>query len=288
VSAPLDAAPPVGPCVDLQVHSTASDGALAPADVVRHAHAIGLSAFALTDHDTLAGLEEARAVAAPLGLRVVAGVELSADWHGRELHILGLHVRETAWLEDRLRDIRAARRERAALIVERLVALGLSITMEDVLAQTHGASLGRPHIARALIARGHVTELRQAFDKYLGAGKPAFVEKEKLSAVDAIALLHSAGALAVWAHPGRLGTQDLVKPLAAAGLDGIEVLHPGHSPDDRARLFMLAERHALLLSGGSDWHGQFEGPRQLGNQQVPLAWLEAQDRRVAERLATVS
>lgn len=280
--APEAVAPP-GPCVDLQVHSTASDGALAPAAVVQHAHAIGLVAFALTDHDTLAGLEEARAAAAPLGVRVIAGVELSTDWHGRELHILGLHVRETAWLESRLQDIRDARRARAALIVERLVALGISITMDDVLAQTHGASLGRPHIARAMMARGYITDLRQAFDKYLGAGKPAFIEKEKLDAAEGIALLHQAGALAVWAHPGRLGTQDLVKPLAKAGLDGLEVLHPGHSPDDRARLFMLAERHGLLLSGGSDWHGQFEGPRQLGNQQVPLAWLEAQDRRVAER-----
>ncbi|MDX2184166.1 MAG: PHP domain-containing protein [Gemmatimonadaceae bacterium] len=278
-----DAVSPAGPCVDLQVHSTASDGALPPAEVVRHAHRIGLVAMALTDHDTLAGLDEARAAAAPLGLRVIAGVELSTDWHGRELHILGLHVRETAWLEDRLRDIRDARRDRAALIVERLGALGIALTMDDVLRETHGASLGRPHIARAMIARGYVTDLRQAFDKYLGAGKPAFVEKEKLDAAAAIALLHEAGALAVWAHPGRLGTQDLVKPLAKAGLDGLEVLHPGHSPDDRARLFMLAERHALLLSGGSDWHGQFEGPRQLGNQQVPLAWLAAQDRRVAER-----
>lgn len=278
-----DAVPSAGPCVDLQVHSTASDGALAPADVVRHAHSIGLVAIALTDHDTLAGLPEAQETAAPLGLRIIPGVELSTDWHGRELHLLGLHVRETTWLEDRLRDIRDARRERAALIVERLVALGVSITMDDVLAQTHGASLGRPHIARAMMARGYVSDLRHAFDKYLGAGKPAFVEKEKLDAAAAIALLHQAGALAVWAHPGRLGTQDLVKPLAKAGLDGLEVLHPGHSPDDRARLFMLAERHALLLSGGSDWHGQFDGPRQLGNQQVPLAWLAAQDRRVAER-----
>lgn len=279
---------PVGPCVDLQVHSTASDGALPPEAVVRSAVDAGLVAIALTDHDTLAGVAAARAAAAPLGLRVVAGVELSVHFHGRELHVLGLHVRDIDGLEARLAAFRSDRVGRAAAIVEKLAALGVTVTMDEVQAQASGASLGRPHIARALVARGHVAELREAFDRWLGNGRPAYVEKQRLEFVDALAMLHEAGALAVWAHPGRLGTSDLVRQVAQAGMDGMEIHHPSHSPDDRVRFAALAERHGLLKSGGSDWHGQFDGPRVIGNQHVPKAWLDAQDARVAERLAALA
>lgn len=285
-----DAATPVepaGPFVDLQVHSTASDGALPPADVARCAAAAGLVAFALTDHDTLAGVEAARAAAAPLGVRVVAGVELSAHFHGRELHVLGLHVRDMAGLEAALVAFREARVSRAERIVHALGALGVTITMDEVRAQASGTSLGRPHVAKALVARGYVSEPREAFDRWLGNGRPAYVEKRRLELDDALAMLHDAGALAVWAHPGRLGTPDLVRQVAKAGMDGIEVAHPSHSADDRARFAQLAERHGMLRSGGSDWHGQFEGPRQLGNQHVPMAWLDEQDAAVAARAAAV-
>jgi predicted metal-dependent phosphoesterase TrpH len=277
-----------GPFVDLQVHSTASDGALPPAQVVQSAHDAGLVAIALTDHDTLAGVAEARAAALPLGLRVVAGVELSVHFHGRELHILGLHVRDEAGLEQRLAGYRDARVGRAEAIVRKLTALGVLVTMDEVQSHASGASLGRPHIARALVARGYVTELREAFDKWLGNGRPAYVEKERLELADALPMLHDAGALSVWAHPGRLGTSDLIRQVAKAGMDGLEVYHPSHSGDDRLRFAALAEQHGLLKSGGSDWHGQFDGPRVIGNQHVPLAWLHAQDARVAERHAAVS
>lgn len=279
--------PPVGPFVDLQVHSTASDGALAPEAVVQCAVDVGLDAIALTDHDTLAGVAAARAAAASSGLRVVAGVELSVHFHGRELHVLGLHVRDIAGLEATLDAYRADRVGRAAAIVRKLGTLGVTITMDDVHAQASGASLGRPHVARALVARGYVADLRDAFDRWLGNGRPAYVEKRRLELADALTMLHAAGALAVWAHPGRLGTSDLVRQVAQAGMDGMEIFHPSHSADDRVRFAALAERHGLLKSGGSDWHGQFEGPRQLGNQHVPKAWLDAQDARVAERDATV-
>jgi predicted metal-dependent phosphoesterase TrpH len=283
VSAVRPPASPDGPFVDLQVHSTASDGALPPAEVVASAHHAGLVAFALTDHDTLAGLAEARAAAAPLGLRIVAGVELSADHDGREVHVLGLHIRDEAGLEARLATFREARVRRAEQIVARLVALGIPVTMDDVRAQWHGGALGRPHIARALVARGVVPDWRAAFHTYLGNGRPGHVPKPVLAVRDAIALIHDAGGLAIWAHPAREGTAANVRGLAALGLDGIEVKHPSHSPDDVTRLEGLADAHGLLRSGGSDWHGLFEGPRVIGNQQVPLAWLEAQDRRAAVR-----
>lgn len=278
---------PDGPFVDLQVHSTASDGALPPEDVVRSAVDAGLVAIALTDHDTLAGVEPARAAAAALGLRVVAGVELSVHFHGRELHVLGLHVRDLAALEAQLDGYRDARIGRAEAIVRKLEGLGIAITMDDVRAQTSGASLGRPHVARALVARGYVAELREAFDRWLGNGRPAYVEKQRLELADAIPMLHAVGALAVWAHPGRLGTPDLVRQVAQAGMDGMEIHHPSHSLDDRVRFAALAERHGLLKSGGSDWHGQFDGPRVIGNQHVPKAWLDVQDARVAERTAVL-
>ncbi|MFN9577106.1 MAG: PHP domain-containing protein [Gemmatimonadota bacterium] len=286
-----DAATPVepaGPFVDQQVHSTASDGALPPADVARCAATAGLVAFALTDHDTLAGVEAARAAAAPLGVRVVAGVELSAHFHGRELHVLGLHVRDMTGLEAALVAFREARVSRAERIVRALGALGVTVTMDEVRAQASGSSLGRPHVAKALVARGYVSDLREAFDRWLGNGRPAYVEKRRLELDDALAMLHDAGALAVWAHPGRLGTPDLVRQVAKAGMDGIEVAHPSHSADDRVRFAELAERHGLLRSGGSDWHGQFEGPRQLGNQHVPKTWLDEQDAAVAARAAAVA
>lgn len=277
----------LGPFVDLQVHSTASDGALPPAEVVQHARAAGLVAIALTDHDTLAGVAEARAAATPLGMRIVAGVELSVHFHGRELHVLGLHVRDEAGLEARLAAYREARIGRAEAIVQKLVALGIAVTMDEVRGFASGASLGRPHIARALVARGHVGELREAFDRWLGNGRPAYVEKDRLEFADALTMLHDAGALAVWAHPGRLGTTDLIRQVAKAGMDGMEIRHPSHSGDDRKRFATLAEQHGLLKSGGSDWHGQFDGPRVIGNQHVPLAWLAEQDARVAERHAPV-
>lgn len=273
----------IAPCVDLQVHSTASDGALPPADVVRAAAAAGLSAIALTDHDTTAGVAEAVAQGAVLGVRIVAGVELSAHWREHELHLLGLHVAQVDVLEARLADFRVAREARAEAIVARLATLGVPVTMEAVHAHAGGASLGRPHVARALVAAGHCRDFREAFDRWLGAGRPAFVEKRRLSLEDALALLRDVGALACWAHPGKLGTEAFIRPLVEAGLEAVEVRHPSHSLDDRARIAALAERYGLLASGGSDWHGQMDGPRVIGNQQVPLAWLEAQDRRVAER-----
>ena len=272
--------------VDLHMHSTASDGSATPAAVVAAAHAAGLAAIALTDHDTLAGVREARAAAAPLGLRVIAGVELSAvDAGGAEIHVLGLHITRPEPLERALDVFRTARRERALEIVERLNALGVPVTREAVLAEAGDAAIGRPHVARALMAGGWVKDFREAFDRWLGAGRPAFVEKRRLSMPEAFALIHDAGGLAVYAHPGYDGTRERVAAFAAEGMDGLEVRHPGHSASETSRLAALAEQLGLLPSGGSDWHGAAEGSRVVGCMNVPAAWLERQEARVRDRLA---
>lgn len=266
--------------VDLHMHSTASDGSRSPSDVVRAAKAAGLLAIALTDHDSVSGLDEACATGLELGVRIVNGVELSAVEGDAETHVLGLHLQDTHTLDTELRGLRSMRERRGQQIVEKLIALGVHITFDDVLAQASGGAVGRPHVARALIADGWATDSRDAFDRYLGAGKPAYVAKEQLGMAQAIAMIHAVGGLAVLAHPGPAGTLERLTALRALGLDGVEVKHPGHSPSDTARLRTLTEQLGMVASGGSDWHGAAEGSRTIGMMQVPAEWLERQDARV--------
>ena len=269
--------------VDLHTHSTASDGARTPAEVVAAAHAAKLAAFALTDHDTIGGLADASVAGARLGLRVICGVELSAVEGDVETHILGLHLTELAELERRLSALREMRLTRARRIVERLHELGIALSLDAVLQHAAGGAVGRPHVARAMIAAGFATDFREAFERYLGNGKPAFVPKDKLPLAEAFGLIHRAGGLAVLAHPGQLGTKERIAALAALGLDGIEILHPSHSWDDSQRLDALAGEFDLVRSGGSDWHGGQDGARSLGMMRVPAKWLSDQDARVAAR-----
>lgn len=269
------------PLVDLHTHSTASDGARLPGDVVRAAAAAGLGAVALTDHDTLGGLDEAIAVGREVGVRVVPGIELSAVEGDAETHILGLHLCRPAELELRLVELREMRRERAVRIVARLNELGIPVALEAVLAEAAGGAVGRPHIARAIIAGGWVADFREAFDRFLGNGRSAYVAKQQLPASDAIALIHGAGGLAILAHPGGQFSRQQIAALAASGLDGIEVLHPSHSWDDSQRLDAIAGDLHLVRSGGSDWHGAADGARTLGMMRVPAQWLRDQEARLA-------
>jgi predicted metal-dependent phosphoesterase TrpH len=267
--------------VDLHTHSTASDGTLPPERVIEAAERCGLAALALTDHDTIDGVRAARQAADRAGIRVIAGVELSAYDEDREVHVLALHLSHLDALEKRLAELRAARHIRAGRIVEKLNTLGVPLTLDEVLHQSNGGAVGRPHVARALIARGFVADFRDAFMTYLGTNGSAFVAKDRLSVQDAIAIAHEAGAIAVWAHPSDGGRRERLEPLVAAGLDGIEIRHPSHSAEDMKRLQALTDFFGLVPSGGSDWHGASEGPRRLGMMNVPLAWLEKQDERVA-------
>ena len=271
--------------VDLHAHSTASDGAFAPDVVVEYAQQAGLVAMALTDHDTLAGVAAAREKGAALGVRIVAGVELSVLDGERELHLLGLHIARIDALEAELAAIRDTRIARAVSIVGKLNALGVPITADLVWTQAAGGAVGRPHIARALIAGGWVRDQREAFDRFLGAGRPANVDKHRLGAADGIRFVHEAGGIAVLAHPGPDGRRERIEPLVALGLDGIEVRHPSHSAEDISRLTALTEFFGLVPSGGSDWHGATGGPRILGAMRVPVEWLDRQDALVAARAA---
>jgi 3',5'-nucleoside bisphosphate phosphatase len=277
---------PAGPgapgFVDLHSHSTASDGAFPPAVVIQEAHKAGLAAIALTDHDTTAGLAEARDEAGRLGIRLVSGVELSAVENDRETHVLGLHLGSTTPIDARLAELRDMRRSRAAKIVDLLNANGVRITFASVLEQAGDAAIGRPHVARALIAEGWAVDSRDAFDRYLANGRPGFVPKDQLTVRDAIALIHAAGGLAVVAHPGSQGTRERIELLLKDGLDGVEVRHPSHSAEDIARLMALVEHFGLVPSGGSDWHG-LPGPRTLGSMRVPIEWLHWQDERAKSR-----
>jgi hypothetical protein len=268
--------------VDLHVHSTASDGSAAPADVVTAARAAALQAIALTDHDTVDGLPEARAAGASLGVEVIAGVELSAVLAEEEIHVLGLQLTEPSRIASALAVFRSQRYARAEAMVQALNRLGTPVKLDAVLTQAAGGAIGRPHVARALIAGGWARDMREAFERFIGNNAPAYVAKPRLAVADAVALVHAAGGVAVYAHPGRGGTLDRIRTLAADGMDGVEVRHPSHSAEDVARLGAIAQALELVPSGGSDWHGVRDGTRVLGCMAVPAAWSEEQAAR-AER-----
>lgn len=258
------------------MHSTASDGALAPAAVVAAAHAAQLAAICLTDHDSVSGVAEARAAGDAVGLTVAAGAELSAHHETREIHVLGLHLSRLDVMERHLTGFRAARDARGEAIVAQLNTIGVPVTIASVRAQAAGGALGRPHVARALIAGGWVGSVREAFDRYLGAGRPGYADKERLEIGHAIDIIHDAGGVAIFAHPGPEGRREKIESLVALGLDGIEVKHPSHSAEDTARLGALTEFFGMVPSGGSDWHGLLNGARQIGGMQVPWEWYERQ------------
>jgi 3',5'-nucleoside bisphosphate phosphatase len=282
------AAAPLARHIDLHLHSTASDGTNAPEVVVQAARAAGLQAIALTDHDTVEGIPPAREAAATAGLMLIAGVELSAYEAADEVHVLGLHLEQLDQMRDALAVFRASRRERAEGIVRLLNDLGVRITFDDVVSVAGDAAIGRPHVARAMVENGWAMNLRDAFDRYLGAGRPAYMDKRRISIPEAIELIHRCGGIAVIAHPGLYGTHERLERLAAMGLDGVEVIHPSHSAEDRARLLTLSKHLNLVPSGGSDSHGGADGVRVVGAMKVPGEWLQLQETRAIAVRAAVS
>jgi len=271
--------------VDLHTHSTASDGTLSAAEVIARADAAGLAAVALTDHDTTAGLAEARAAAAGRpDLTFVPGVEVSARFVGGTMHILGLGVDESApALRELLASFVEARRERNPKIVAKLQALGLDVDMDDVLAAAERFEPGKPHIigrmhiAEALRVKGCAESIQDAFGRFLRDGGPAFVDKERLEPHQVTEALAACGAVAVLAHPVQLRLGDgqelenCVRRLAARGLAGIEVYHSDHTPENTRRYLEIANRLGLAVSGGSDFHGLAKPGVAIGLPRVPLA-----------------
>ncbi len=273
------AAPTAARHIDLHLHSTASDGTTPPEAVVTAARAAGVMAIALTDHDTVEGIAGARLAAEGAGIELVPGVELSAYEGDDEVHLLGLHLEQVQVMGDSLGVFRFARRERAEEIVRKLNALGVRITFDDVLTVAKDAAIGRPHVARALVENGWAMDLRDAFDRYLGAGRPAYLDKRRIGIPEAIELVHRCGGIAVLAHPGPDGSMARISALAGMGLDGVEVIHPSHSAEDRARLLALCHHFGLVPSGGSDSHGATDGSRVVGSMKVPGEWLDLQRAR---------
>lgn len=255
--------------VDLHTHSNASDGSLPPAALVAAAREAGLAAIALTDHDTVDGLEEAQEAGAADGVEVVAGVELSVGIRGADVHLLGyLFDPASPSLRRLLEEGRASRDERNPRILARLRAAGVPVTMDDVAAEAgRSTGLGRPHIASALVRLGAVASVKEAFDRYLAEGRPAFVPRSRLDPRRAIRALHEAGGLAVLAHPVTIPApyrDAAVLDLADAGLDGVEVVHPKQDAAVRARLGDLAASRGLATTGGSDFHGAAKPDVALG------------------------
>ncbi|MFC5453130.1 PHP domain-containing protein [Paenibacillus aestuarii] len=250
---------------DLHTHTTASDGTQKPADNVRMAYAAGLGAIAITDHDTVSGVDEALAEGRKLGIEVVPGVEISTVARGQDIHVLGYYINvHDKQLLERLESLRETRDLRNAMMLERLQQLGLSITMDEVLqavehVKTKGDTVGRPHIAAVLLAKGYVASISEAFERYLGKGAAAYVNPPRIEPETAIAWIHEAGGSAVLAHPGIYGDDELVELITQQGLDGIEVYHSDHTPEDEARYLQLAEQKGLLITAGSDFHGERGG-----------------------------
>lgn len=251
--------------------------------VVARASDAGLAAIALTDHDTTAGVAEAEAAGAKLGLRVISGCEFSVRAPWGELHLLGYFLPATHEpLQQFLAETRAARIRRGEQMVERLQRIGIEISVAQITAVAGGGALGRPHVARALVERGVTVTISEAFHRFLRRGRPAYVEKPLPPLQRVTALIHAAGGLAVAAHLRGHGDEPTVRRLRDEGVDGIEVRHPSHEHEDERRLMDIAERLDLAVTGGSDWHGDEDtgtAHAGLGDLDVPVEWLEALERR---------
>lgn len=265
--------------LDLHIHSTASDGAVPPAGIVSRARAGGLALIALADHDTVAGVPAALAAASDGGVHVIPAIEISASHRERDIHVLGYGIDpHHPVMESYGARARIAREERIREMVHLLTQLEVEVDFDAVLAEAgpDAAALARPHLARVLWTQGHVGSVAEAFDRYIGDEGPAFVPVQLLDVAGAIASIHDAGGLAVWAHPPLPMLGGALREFVDAGLDGLECHRPRVVPEDLNRLLNKARQHDLLVTGGSDWHGEWHGDLgsfHLGREQV-AAFLE--------------
>lgn len=272
---------------DLHMHSHFSDGQWSPAQLVASAKGHRLRAIALTDHDTVAGIEEAALAGRAAGIEVLVGVEIST-WLDADVHLLGYGFDpEHAGVATLLASARTSRAARAELICDRLNEMGVPVSMQEILDQAAGGAIGRPHVARALVEGGHVHSFREAFDVYLGDGKPACVEKARVEPAVAIQVIHEAGGAAVAAHPGFYGGTEFLEPLVAAGLDGVEVRHGLHDEVTAREFEDFARAGGLVCTGGSDFHGPGPGRAGVGTVTIPYEWVEdLLERAAAHRAAS--
>lgn len=262
--------------VDLHVHTTYSDGTDSPDEVVARAKALGLGAVAITDHDTLEGIEPAIAAGKRHHIEIIPGVELGSDYHGHEVHILGylVDVQDRDFLA-RLSSIRSDRELRMENMVKKLQDFGFPVHLDRVRAISVKGSLGRPHLAAAMVETGMVKTKAEAFDQYIGHGKPAYVPRSKLSPEEAVQMLRACGGVAVLAHPGLIELPVPLEDLMRAGLDGLEAYHPGHSRELASYYERLAKKRGLIATGGSDYHGPgHQAGSSLGLVTIPYSVIE--------------
>jgi predicted metal-dependent phosphoesterase TrpH len=274
------AAMTTGYAIDLHTHSLRSDGALSPADLVKRAAARGVETQSLSDHDTLAGVAEAVATGASLGMRIIPATELNTESEWGDAHVLGYFIDPAdSALEERLRWLRENRGRRIELMVQRLNALGYAVDLARVLEIAQGGALGRPHLAQALFEKGYVPSYDHAFDTLIAKDSPAYVARVGLDPFEAVALVRKHGGVPSLAHPGTVvGLDELLPKLVASGLAGIEAYYGEHSPEMTARCLARAREHDLVPTGGSDFHGRGEHGTDLGGVFVPpetIAHLES-------------
>ena len=263
--------------VDLHLHTTASDGRCTPAELFERAAAAGVTAMAVTDHDTTAAVAEVQALAQARGIEAISGIEITAVEADRDVHILGYFIdQDNAQLAAFLSRQRAQRIARVEAVCERLAQLGMPLDMHAVLAQAResGRSIGRPQIARAMVAAGHVADTREAFDKWLATGRPAFVPRPGAPPEEVISIVRGAGGLTSLAHPGQTAIDGRIPVYCLAGLNAIEVYHPDHDTASTERYRQLASRLMVLITGGSDFHGDPSHGLAPGSVTLPAdAWL---------------
>lgn len=271
--------------VDLHIHTTASDGVMRPSEIVRYAKLKGLQAIAITDHDTIEGLEEGLKEGERLNFEVIPGVEISAEYPNGSMHLLGYFIDiHHPLLNEKLKYLQEVRAERNPKIAEKLNHLGLKVTFEEVLKASGGGQVGRPHFAQVLIEKGYVKNFQEAFDRFLKKGAPAYVEKMRYSPREALHFIQEAKGVCVLAHPKTLGIQgitqleELISNLIEMGLKGLEVYYPEHSHSEVAQYKALAERYGLLITGGTDYHGiegnELEIGVGRGDMRLPYSMVE--------------
>ena len=261
--------------VDLHVHTCFSDGLLKPAEMVRRAKTEGLAAIGIVDHDSIDGIEEGTEEGRKAGVEVVPGVELSSQYNGKDVHILGYYFNpQCRNLADYLKMFRDERHKRAVKMIRNLNDSGVKILIEDVEERARGKCIGRPHLAEELLEKGYVETIQEAFHRYIGYGSDAYEEKYKLPPEEAIRLITGAKGLAFLAHPGAGITETVITNFVKSGLDGLEVVHPFLYQERQKLLKSIAQRLGLLMSGGSDCHGGRDGNFYMGRHMVPYAFLE--------------
>jgi predicted metal-dependent phosphoesterase TrpH len=268
--------------IDLHIHTTASDGTFTPEQIISHAYQLKLKAIAITDHDTVAGSKEALHRGIPPSLGFVTGVEISSTppsfYPGSgSFHLLGYAIcLDDPRLNRTLKQLQQARKNRNPGIISRLNEMGISITLDEVRKEAGKGQLGRPHIAQLLVKKKVVASIDEAFDQFLGTAKPAYVDKQRVECFKAIEIILDAGGIPVLAHPGLLDYKtenqldELIGKLKQAGIKGVEVYYSGHTPDQTRLYAELAQRHDLLMTGGSDFHGAIQPEIEMGSGQGDL------------------